>query len=170
MKKKDLFVMIVKLFGLYSGIISLFAFLPQQVPLILMEDNNAYFITLLVSLAIVGLFLVLIFKAGSIVTFLKLEDGFTTDEFNMTSINANDLIRIASIVIGGLLIVDNLPHLVSNVIYEYVTKDDGYTRMTRADFAWASSALSIIIGYLLVTRNELVGKFASRAKVKEDSK
>ncbi len=73
MTKKDLFILIIKLFGLYFLIATLFTTLPSNLSIIAMQPGWLTIILVLANaLVLIGLFILLIFNASKVAGFLKL--------------------------------------------------------------------------------------------------
>src|SRR5690349_13450048 len=115
MTKKDLFVLLIKLFGLYSAVISLFSVLPNNIMFAFNSVDLISIVWVTVSIAVVlGLFLILIFKANKIVERLKLDSGFEEERIDLGNSKSTDIIKIGTFVIGGFLIIDNVPGFLSH--------------------------------------------------------
>jgi len=83
MTKKDFFILIIKIFGLFSVVSSLFSILPSNISFALMDFGFFSLIWIAVVLVvIIGLFVLLIFKAEKVVKLLKLDKGFDEDRID----------------------------------------------------------------------------------------
>jgi hypothetical protein len=107
MTKRDFFVLLIKLFGLFFMIKGVFV-----IPLILRRPDIVVLISAIIAFAaIFGLFWLLIFRAGQLVDFLKLEKGLSEERIDFGNIKARDIIKIGTFVIGGLLIFKKYPRI-----------------------------------------------------------
>ena len=88
MTKRDLFRILIKIFGFYSGIITLFSIVPGYVstlpndfiPMLFLFVFGMIFLSLL-------LVYVLIFKTDFIIDKLKLDQGFDEDRIQFENLN-----------------------------------------------------------------------------------
>jgi hypothetical protein len=109
MTKKDFFRVLIKVFGLYSLIITLFQFLPLSINYLGLEMDSSTFIYFLIpSLFVVGLFLYLIFGTDKIIGWLKLGSGFDSDEIKFGNLSPDRLVSIIVLTIGGVQVLDNI--------------------------------------------------------------
>ena len=168
MTKKDFFVLIIKLFGLYSIITSIFSVLPNNIAFAL-SDIGAFGIIwiILVVIIVLGLFVLLIFKSEKIVKLLKLENGFDDDKINLDKLTASEIVKVATIIIGGLLIIDNLPIFLSNTFFQFKNNLNGLIDNGNSKFYWAVSAIKIVLGFILVTNYKHIANLLKVEKSKE---
>ena len=159
MTKKDFFILIIKLFGLFSVVTSLFSILPSNISFAMMNiDALSILWIVVVIVVVVGLFLVLIFKADKIVRLLKLDKGFDDDKIEIGSLRATDIIKLGTFIIGGLLILDNIPAFLSHLLFAFKRDIIGLEYNTQDKFNWAVSGLNLVIGFLLLTNYNFVAK------------
>jgi hypothetical protein len=167
MTKKDFFRILIKVFGLYSIIQSLFVVLPETLPII-----NGYFgsrvgegiIGILFVLAmlafIVFLFVVLIRKTDTVIRWLRLDKGFDDDKIYFEGLTPENILKLSAIVVGGLLIIDHVPSFLSETYQAFANHLPGSEQGQHAvqTISWATSFMDVIIGFLLVRKYEQVGK------------
>jgi hypothetical protein len=168
MTKKDFFSVLLKLFGLLSVISTLFSLLPSMLSIAFAQFDLWAIVFIILSIAIVvGLFVLLIFKSNAIVRLLKLDKGFDNDTIDLGTFNAESVVKLGSFVIGGLLIIDNIPVFLS---YSYLAINDAEIGQLFTSFEklnWLISLIKIILGFLLVTNYSFVAKLL---RVKEREK
>ena len=164
MSKRDFFIIVIRLFGLYLLIATLFSTLPGMLSFGVQFGDSAT-IALVVLSVVVSLFFfwLLIYKAHAVVDFLKLGNGFEDDRIELGSLSSLQLMAVAILVIGGILIVENLPRFLSEVIssfkslqFAFIGEGNGY--------GWIMPALNLIIGYLLLTNYQAVALWLMRKK------
>ena len=114
----------------------------------------AYLIFLLALL--IALFILLIFNSHRIVRFFKLEKGFDNDRIELGNLTTIEIVKIATFIIGGFLIIDNIPVFINqtfNAFYSDIQSQD-----ITPDFKWNwfIDGLNILIGYLLITNLNFV--------------
>jgi hypothetical protein len=113
-------------------------------------------------MVVAGLFWLLIFRADKVVAFLRLESGLSNERIELGNLKTDDIIKIGTFVIGGLLIIDNIPQFLSSAYW--VVRGNNPNASDRYDLA--VSGLSILLGYLLVTNYAFVSRIIN---VKKDS-
>lgn len=159
MTKRDFFILLIKAFGLFSVITSLFSTLPSNFYFATIELDAISIIWIVVTTAIMGgLFVLLIFKAGKVVDILKLDKGFDDDRIEFSGLTSAHIIKTAVFIIGGFLILENIPPFLSHTLFEFKADVAGYNLNGRDHFRWAVSALNVVIGYLLLTNYEWVAR------------
>jgi len=159
MTKKDLFVLLIKIFGLFSAVTSLFSVLPNNIMFALDSVDLISIVWVTVAIAVIlGLFLILIFKANKIVELLKLDRGFEEERIDFGNLSSTDIIKIGTFVIGGFLIIDNVPDFLSQTLWSFKKEIIGMEFTAKDKFNWAVSGLNLLIGYLLLTNYRFVAK------------
>lgn len=173
MTKKDFFILMIKLFGLYSIITAMFFQLPQSISFAFggFIDGIDYYSLLylgVILLLIVALFVFLIFKSHHIVRLLKLEQGFDTDNIELGNLSAREIIKIAVLVIGGFLIINNLPVFVQNTLNAFYHELQFQTTELIDKWNWFLPGANVLIGYLLITNMAFVARVIDGKKVRVD--
>jgi len=163
MTKKDFFILIIKLFGLYSIITALFISIPQNISFAFAGFRGGFDIYSSIYLAVIlsfviGLFVVLIFKSHVIVRILKLEKGFDTDSMEPGKLTAIEIVKIATIIIGGFLIINNLPIFIQQTLSAFYSEIQLQTTESINKWNWFINGSNILIGYLLITNLHFVTK------------
>jgi hypothetical protein len=116
MTKRDLFRFLLKLFGLYSLITSTFS-LFSVIPLLDLDEISAYAGGLFLILAMVGIFLILVFKPDLIVNALKLDSGFDNDTIVFNDVDGKTILKIGIVLIAGFFFIKNLSHGLTAVYF-----------------------------------------------------
>ena len=162
MTKRDFFIIIIRVFGLYVLINTIF-FLPTSIGSILMSfdhsDSSVFLISIFLIFFSIAFFVFLLFYAGKIVTFLRLDKGFDDDRIEISHLTLDDLLKFAIVIIGGLLIINNISRFIIHLSYFLKLKA---LQANVEDFNYlnfAISAFNIIVGYLLITNYDIVSKF-----------
>src|SRR6187402_507201 len=118
MTKRDFLILMIKLFGLYSAVTTIFSALPNNIAFSLRYMDAFVMMWLIIATLIaVGLFWVLTFKADKLVDLLKLDKGFADDRIELGNIKAVDIIKTGVFIIGGLLILKSIPGLLSQIFW-----------------------------------------------------
>jgi hypothetical protein len=117
---------------------------------------------------VVGLFVVLIFKADKVVRLLKLDKGFDDEKIEIGNLKPTDIIKIGTFIIGGLLILDNIPAFLSHSLFAFKGDVIGLEYNSQDKFRWAVSGLNLIIGFLLLTNYDFVAKKLKTEKTEKE--
>lgn len=173
MTKKDLFRLIIKIFGLYFVISSMFSILPFIIESVLTQsdlnvqfDYSGFFWLIFNIVWIIFLFVFLIYKPDLIVKWLKLDKGFDDDRIDFQNFNTSNILKLAVIVIGGLLLIHNIPIFLSTSWFAFkssvgsnINNDNAFHFGSLRDYLnWGISFINIVIGYFLVTNYNFVSK------------
>ena len=103
MTKKDLFRLIIKIFGLYSIITTIFSALPSNISWVITQIDLTGIIWLIGTvIVIILLFMFLVYKPDKIIGWLKLDRGFDNDTIEFQNFNSENILKLAVIVIGGI--------------------------------------------------------------------
>lgn len=165
MTKRDFFILIIKVFGLFSVITSLFSVLPGNISFAMMDIDTLSIIWIVVAaLVVIGLFVFLVFKSDKVVTLLRLDKGFDDEKIEFGNFKPTDIIKIGTFIIGGLLILNNIPAFLSHSLFAFKGDVVGIEYHTQDKFNWAVSGLNLIIGCLLLTNYNFVASRLNREK------
>ena len=160
MTKKDFFRVLIKIFGLYSILTELFSVLPSNIGFVLHDPDLTGFIWLIAVLIIIfTLFVLLIRKPDFVIRILKLDKGFDEETIQFENLNSISILKLSSIIIGGLLIIDNIPAFLSYTLFAFkssVGNNGSYT--LKDNIYWATDFIKIILGYFLITNRDLISK------------
>lgn len=167
MTKRDFFILIIKLFGLYILVNSLFYWFVSNFSFAIQNFDMFSLIWMVLALIIVlGLFILLIFKSHKVVNLLKLDQNFDDERIEMGNLNPNSIVKLALIIIGGLLIINNILAFLSHTLFAFKGDLVGMNYKTMDTFNWAVSGLKIILGFILITNYKAVSNILN---IKEKS-
>ena len=159
MTKRDFFILLLKIFGLFSVVTSLFSVLPSNFSFAMIEIDAFSIVWIITTLIIIiGLFVLLIFKSRNIVELLKLDQGFDDDSIELGNLGPSDIIKIGTFIIGGLLVLDTIPAFLSHTLFAFKADIIRNEYPTEGKFNWAVSGMNLIIGFILITRYDLIAK------------
>ena len=125
------------------------------------QDNffTVIYIAVLMLLTVGLYFVVLklfVFNSNWIIDKLKLDKGFQEDKIDL-SITLKTVLTIATIVIGGIILVDALPMLCKQ-IFTFIQQKSVFREDPQ--FMWVIFyAVKALIGYLIMTNSKLVIDF-----------
>lgn len=169
MTKRDFFILVIKLFGLMSVVTSLFSGILGNISFALMEPDVLIIVWMIIAvLMIIGLFIVLIFKADKIVGLLKLEKGFDDERIELGNLKSTDIVKIGTFIIGGMLMLNNIPDFLSHTLFAFKGDVAGQIYDSNDKYQWLASAINIVVGYLLLTNFSFVASLL-RTKKDEDN-
>lgn len=166
MTKRDFFRLVIKLFGLYTIIKSLLIVLPSSLTLLVKTSYSslgyiAWFIGII--LGAFALFILLIYKADTVINWLKLDKGFDDNEMSIANMNIEKLLTLGLIIIGGLLFINNISSFFAQILSLIKTssmyKDPNNHMNFISNLGLITSLTNTILGYFLVVYSS---KFAKR--------
>jgi uncharacterized protein YacL len=162
--KKDFFRLILKLFGLYIAISLIISVFPGNVSLLLYHYDIIEIIWFIVSIVFIYfIFRFLFFKTDKIIQRLKLDKGFDEDKFEFQNFNSESILKLATIVTGGLLLINNIPVFLGNVLY-FIK----YTVFISQWVSFGESFFKVVIGYLILTNYNKVSKLLKTKSTEEE--
>lgn len=159
MRKRDFFIIIIKLFGLFSAIATVFSALPGNLYFAFNDFDLWAIIWIIIVVSFVfGVFILLIFNSGKLVDLLRLDKGFDSDKLDFGNLNAEEIVKVGVFIIGGLLIIDNIPTFLIQTYYAFKERAIGNLFVQGNKFYWVMSGINILLGYLLVTNFSFVAR------------
>ena len=181
MTPKNLFNIILKIFGLFF-LREIVLVIPQLASSIVMTtsnsslqygDSNTGLLTLFITLLIVAFYAMivylLLFKTNSILDKLQLDKGFNQEEFSF-NISSSHILTIALIVIGGVILVNQIPNLCSN-LFAYFQQRILTQGMTKLNYSYIIvAAVKVIGGCLIIGERKRIVEFAEKKQaIKENN-
>ncbi len=178
MTKRDFFRVIIKLFGLYSLILTIFTFIPANLSFVTYELN--FFVVLLIlgiTFFIAMIYIFLIRKTDKIIDILKLDKGFDDDRIEIENFNTLNIIKLAVLLVGGFLIIDYFPEFLNHCFFAFkksvsrngLLSDIEDVQFSRIDyFNWSISVMNLVLGYLLLTNYDRITSWLTRNDTKEE--
>jgi hypothetical protein len=168
MTKKDFFILTIKLYGLLTLVASVFSVIPGTIAVALMDlDLVAVIWIILATVILVGLFVLLVFKADKVVQKLRLDNGFDDDRIELGNFKSADILKIGTFIVGGFLFIDTIPGFLSHVLDAFKSSNTGIDFGLNNRFDWVVSGVNLIIGYLLMTNYNVVANLMKKASQEE---
>lgn len=168
MTKRDFFIVIIKIFGLYLMLNTIFQVIPASFTIASMDGFDFSIIWFFLgTIILICLFILLIFLADKVVTFLKLDLYFDDDRIDFGKLNSVDIIKIATFIISGLLIINNLPYFVTNTLIVFKNNVRSYNFELTNKFEWAVSGINLILGYFLISNMNFIAQKIDKTIYKE---
>jgi len=164
MTKRDFFILLIKVFGLYSAVTAIFGVLPSNVMFGMngVISIETYIWTVAVFFIVAGLFWLLTFKADKLVDLLKLHKGFSDERIEFGDIKSENIIKIGVFIIGGLLMINSIPRLLSQIFWAFKGEVIGQEFTARDKFNIGVSGLNVLLGYLLFTNSDRVARMLNK--------
>ncbi|WNM18357.1 hypothetical protein [Flavobacterium capsici] len=165
MTKRDLFRIVLKVFGLYFLIVTLFQVIPWNITNLVINISFDLILVLLFSLFVCfGLTYLLIFKSDFIIGFLGLDKGFDDDKIILGNTDFETFLRYSIAIIGLWLIIDFLSEFILDILNEFKSKLSNVEVFDRkTDYFWIfAKVINIIFGWLLLTNNKAIAKFINK--------
>lgn len=168
---KDLFRLILKLFGLYFLVAVVFTVMPNLILTLKDGDPGMLLWIVFTIILLCAIFLFLVFKADNVINFFRLDHGFDSTTIDVEKIDAVTLLKFGCIVIGGLLVVDNVAPVLSNGYQLFRGSIQGELERTlfgaqdiKQDFALNS--INLLIGFILITNYDRVSHWLNQSNTK----
>jgi hypothetical protein len=95
---------------------------------------------------------------------LNLTANFDEDQIVLGNLNTNSIYTFAIILIGGFMMIDNVPILLMDLINELKLQTSNYSIPNHdTNYFWfAVNFINVIVGYLLVTNCKSIAKFLDK--------
>jgi hypothetical protein len=169
MTPRSLFNIVLKIIGIFF-IKDILAALPQLFSVFYMIKYNrmedmgmTVAVTLLTLLIYIVITYYLVFKSEWVIDKLKLDRGFDQDNFPL-NIHRSTVLSISIIVIGGLLVADEIPNFFRQVYEYYLEMKRPFGRGSAAISYPIVSAAKILIGLLLIGNQQMIVNFIERKR------
>ncbi len=170
MTQRSLFNIILKILGIFF-IKDILAIIMQLLSVILFMTKADTVVeaiwtlaTTIIILLLYGLFsYFLIFKSNWVIDKLKLDKGFDQDIIPL-NIHRSTILSISIIVIGGLIVADEIPNLCRH-LFSYYQEKRMTAGATHPDISYSVLAgAKIIIGLLLIGNQRQIVNFIERKR------
>jgi hypothetical protein len=178
MTPKSFFCILLRVIGIFL-VLKILMLLPQQVftvpfYLISIENSggNEIFIGILITiLYLLVLYLVTyycILYPTKIIEKIRLAKDFEEEKFDI-NISHTTILRIAVIVIGGIVLKDAIPYFIENLVLLWQYKVVTWQTFPQLSYL-VFSIISLIIGYLLIANSKAIVDFFEKRSKKETEK
>lgn len=120
----------------------------------------AFFVVVIITALASSLLVLLIWKASKVVKFLKLEQGFDSEEFRLNRITDKTLATLTSILFGGYYFLEALPTFINQSLSIFEAKASLNAPLGKnLLYWWIVSLLQMLIGAYLVVSFKQVQKW-----------
>lgn|ERR1700694_3588530 len=170
MTTRSLFNIILKILGIFV-IKDILATIPQLLSIILYLTKSdtvgeaiwTVVTTVLILLVYVFFSYYLIFKSDLIIDKLKLDKGFDQETIPL-NIHRSTILSISIIVIGGLIIADEIPNLCRQLFAYFQEKRMTYGQTNPTISYSVLAAAKIVIGLVLIGNQRQIVNFIERRR------
>jgi len=172
MTKRDLFIILIKIFGLYFIALVLLSNLPSNMIFVLRDIEVFSVIWLVFGLIItIGIGYLLISKAGKISSILNLNRGFDDDRIDFSGLKNIHIIKFSVLVVGFILFLENIPAFLSYTLFAFKSSvpkgfDQAFENSNLIKYHrledyiyWGTSAFNLLMGYLLISNYKKISLF-----------
>ena len=174
MTKKDFFRIIIKLFGLYWIVTSIYNQLPYIFSII-SKGFDSYYLPYALGyfLVCISIFVLLVFYTDRIIKWLKLEKGYDEDKIDFSNFNTGNIIKLALIIFSFMLIINNVSTFFTQTYYVVrlrfsMNLSDTVNYIPQSDYAWAKSFIDMFIGYIILTNYPAISRFLLKITQKNE--
>jgi|GEM_PF-5080514 len=163
MTKKDFFITVVKLFGLYMLVTFGLMILPYIASMFLSYvDGTSVIVTMTILTFAGGVAGVFIFGARSFVHVLKLDKGFDDDHVEFGSLRGVGLIQVAVFIVGGLLLINSLSDAIVIILRILDMLSRHLEFPDELKYYLIGHVIQIGIAFLLMTNYDVVARWFAR--------
>ncbi len=182
MTPRSLFNIVLKIFGSFflreiiytiPQLVSSISYFTKSAPLLKEQSYNNGLLTFALTILIILFYSLMIyffvFKANNLIDRLKLDKGFDKEEFSFT-ISTAQILTIALIVIGGVILTNEIPNFCRSV-FAYFQEKSLTHGMTKPNYSYIIvSAVKIILGLLIIGERKRIVEFAEKRQAKNQGK
>jgi len=135
------------------------------------DENSYYFTAILFSVLLAGFFLFLtylaIFRTEWIIDKLMIDKGFSEEHFN-TGLHRSDILQVALIVMGGILLATNLPQLIVQLIQLFRAHAEvNFGNAPKSYNFEVIQAFNVVIAVLLMKESRRITAFIEKMRRKK---
>jgi len=172
MTKRDLFIILIRIFGVLVTLSVVFRTLPMNLSWMI-NDFSVWYLLWIVSLMalVAGLFILLIQKSDKVVTLLRLDRGFDDERVDFGSLTSVQIVQLGLFLIGGSIIIHNIPPILTNLFLLFsiqVSNNHFFENLSRGSLLDLSIAgINVLVGYFLVTRFTTIAGWFTKGNTPE---
>jgi hypothetical protein len=122
------------------------------------EEPFVIVMSIVVVLIWAALFLAIMFKTDSLIDMLGLDKGFEEERIDLGEMKATGLMKIGLIVIGAILVIDNLAPLLYHLVYAFKAEVNDYNVQSQTNSPVSIQIIKVILGAILVLNNDRIVK------------
>ena len=177
MTKKDFFRLIIKILGLYSLITTIFSFFPNNLKILFRINDTLEILLILLNLIILlSLFWFIINNTDKVINWFKLDRGYDDEIIDLNNFNNASILKLSVIIIGGLLLIQNIPLFIAFTIFNYraiFSHNVDMNMIIRSEMLgymkWTIYLINIIIGYLMIRYNDSIPRLIKERGNKDNT-
>lgn len=169
MSPKSLFNIVLKIFGLFllGDFLNVISQFISTIPFFSMNDaeiGSSGFLASLVGLSLIAIYIIiaylLLFKTNYLVEKLKLDKGFSQQQFSF-DLSREQILLIALIVLGGIILVNEIPG-VCRTIFNYFEEKRTFHVVKPVSSYLIIPVIKILFALLLIGERKRIVGFIER--------
>ena len=109
----------------------------------------------------------MVFGPDLIIKFFKLDKGYDTEIIDLKSYRMGEILNLAFILLGGKLIIDNLPNMISNLLFSFksMASLNVYPHIdSQSNVKIVVNILFLLVGYFMIAKREYLVKILTSKK------
>lgn len=135
-------------------------------------DNPTILFTAVSFIFPVGLFVLLLFKADSIINLFRLDRGFDDEIIRLEKIQFDHLVIFACVILGGLMILYNIVYFIEALLNSfadlvrprYPVSNDLLGVSDHFYPPWLFSGINLLMGYLVIDYRYKIAKYLLKSR------
>ncbi len=174
MNKKDLFRIILKFAGLYWIVINMYNQLPFLFSLVFNRSDYTFLPYLIgYFLVCIAIFIILVLYTDKLIDWIKLDKGFDEDQIEFSNFNIENILKLALIIVGCMLIINNISIVIIQAYYFIkinvtTNQSDSFGYTSQSGYQFTISFFNLFIGYILITNYPALSKFILKITQKKE--
>lgn len=162
MSKKDLFIILVKVFGLFLLFQSVSFIFPNILTFTLLSISGIISVTLQI-LA----FYLLIIKAEKIVAFLKLDQGFEDKGVSFKNFSPIVVLYYGTFLVGGYMVVSNFSKILVAFFHWYTREVNSYDSLVYWNIYTTTDVVEFVLGIVIIGNYRKIAQLIDRRSQSE---
>ena len=170
MTKRDFFIILIRVFALYSIILTVFSWIPSNLMYSFFEFESVFILAaaLIFTLISILFYYLILRNTDRIINFLGIDKGFDDSKIHLSDFNSTKVLMLGIILIGGFLIVSEFSRLIEYSFIAFKNEIDtgqlyvfptGPANQNPNVLEWILSGVNFFVGYLLLTNHTRVAKW-----------
>ena len=166
MEIKDFFKLALKLIAIFYAVDAIYLISSNiQYFMYSQQYSNVTTLWIIITTVLPVLMYYLIFiQSDKLIKFLKIDKGFEGKEVNFGNLTSNEILKIAFIFFGCIMIVWGLPNFLINCFYAFKYSAgqqliDSKSTIKYDYFEMTQSAIYVLMGYLMVSNYKRIANW-----------
>ncbi|MVX36380.1 hypothetical protein [Myroides sp. LoEW2-1] len=104
-------------------------------------------------------FTVVMLYGDKIVNLFRLGKGYESDKIEISNLTTVDIVKVGVFIIGAMLIVNNLPYMITWVIQRFTAAVRNENMPSYNQYAAFTAFANLVLGFILLTNFSRIGKW-----------